>query len=197
MKCFNLLALFVLLFNLVSCSNDDADDGVSKNQFTDPRDGQVYEIVTIGDQTWFAENLNYDTADNSSTCYDGNSDNCFIYGRLYSGDAAQTACPDGWHLPSKEEWETLIDYLGGINAAHVFFKPFAMQQGEPVGFNLLAGGWYFADFKDIGIEGHYYTSTDGGLPNSFKTITFVPDTSVSTGGTSSSNIMQNCRCIKD
>ena len=181
---------------LCSCSSDDNQNTLG-NLFTDSRDGQVYETVTIGSQTWFAENLNYDTEDNLSACYDDNSDNCFIYGRLYTGEAAQTACPEGWHLSSKEEWDTLIDYLGGIDAAHVFLKPFAMQQGEAVGFNLLAGGWDFAGFKDIGEKGHYYTSTDGGLPNSFKNVTLVPDVSVSTTGANSSGIMQNCRCIKD
>ncbi|WP_242202965.1 FISUMP domain-containing protein [Aestuariivivens insulae] len=194
MKSYLLLGIVLCL---LSCSKDNDDNDVLANQFTDPRDGQVYDIVTIGEQTWFAENLNYDTLDNLSTCYDDNSDNCFIYGRLYTGDAAQTACPEGWHLPSKEEWDTLIDYLGGIEAAHIFFKPYAMQQGKPVGFNLLAGGWYFSEFKEIGEKGHYYTSTDGGFPDSFRNVTLVPDVSVSTSGISSSGIMQNCRCIKD
>ena len=187
---------FVLAFTY-ACSDDDKEPTTTATQFTDSRDGQVYDIVTIGNQTWFAENLNYDTEDNSSACYDDNVENCFIYGRLYTGDGAQTACPEGWHLPSKEEWETLIDYLGGINAAHVFLKPFAMQQGEPVGFNLLSGGWYFAGYKDIGEKGYYYTSTDGGLPNSYRMVIIESDVEVSTTATVSSGIMNNCRCIKD
>ena len=184
------------LFN--SCSNDDDDNGAnfSATQFVDPRDGQTYDIVTIGTQTWFAQNLNYDTGDDASACYDDNSENCFIYGRLYTGVGAQTVCPEGWHLPSKEEWETLIDYLGGIDAAHIFLRPFAMQQGELVGFNLLSGGRYFAGYKDIGEKGYYYTSTDGGLPNSFRYFDIEPEVEVSSG-TSSSAIMNSCRCVKD
>lgn len=181
---------------LLSCSNND-DENTTINYFTDSRDDQVYDIVTIGEQTWFAQNLNYDTADDTSVCYDNNSENCFIYGRLYTGDAAQTVCPEGWHLPSKEEWDVLIDYLGGIETAHAFLKPFAMQQGKQIGFNLLAGGWYFAGFNEISERGHYHTSTDGGLPNSFKSVTFEPNVSVTTNSTASSSIMQNCRCIKD
>ncbi len=191
---YTLLALF--LMTLMSCSNDD-DNSVIGNQITDPRDGQTYDIVTIGSQTWFAENLNYNTGDDGSECYEDSDTNCFIYGKLYRGDTAQTACPEGWHLPSVEEYQTLFDYLGGTNVAHVFLAPFATQQNEEIGFNLLAGGYNFAGFKDIGEKGYYYTSTDGGLPSSFKLMTYEPDISVNLGAISSFSIKQSCRCIKD
>ncbi len=81
--------------------------------FTDPRDGQTYKTVKIGNQWWFAQNLNYQTS-YGSFCYDNNSGNCAIYGRLYKNTAAALyACPPGWHLPSEAEWEQLINYLGG------------------------------------------------------------------------------------
>jgi uncharacterized protein (TIGR02145 family) len=77
--------------------------------FTDPRDGQTYNTVQIGSQCWMKENLNYTTA--SSWCYANNTANCNNYGRLYTWQAALTACPPGWHLPSDAEWTQLTKYM--------------------------------------------------------------------------------------
>lgn len=75
--------------------------------FTDSRDGKKYRTVKIGDQIWMAENLNY----SSGTCYKKEDANCDRYGRLYTWKDALDASPEGWHLPSKEEWQTLTVIL--------------------------------------------------------------------------------------
>jgi len=92
-------------------------------------DGNVYETIDIGTQTWIKQNLrSLHYADGSpideAYAYDDNEAYVSDYGRLYTWNAvmglskstsgkAQGVCPDGWHVPSKVEAETLEDFLGG------------------------------------------------------------------------------------
>lgn len=93
----------------------------------DNRDGQIYNIVQIGNQIWMAENLNYNVS--GSSCYDEESANCDIYGRLYGhGPTAIDACPEGWHLPSREEFIELANTLGGIDNAGGKMKTLGTKQ---------------------------------------------------------------------
>ena len=83
-------------------------DKVKRGTFKDPRDGNVYKTITIGNQTWFAENLRYITPDDTTVCPQ-DSVLCGITGRYYTWSAALKSCPDGWKLPSEEEWAALIN----------------------------------------------------------------------------------------
>jgi uncharacterized protein (TIGR02145 family) len=82
-----------------------------KNQICDKRDGTKYVYVTIGSQTWLAENLNLakdKDGKNIGRCYEDKSENCEIYGRLYT--IVEAICPEGWHLPSHPELAVLLKY---------------------------------------------------------------------------------------
>ncbi len=138
-----------------SSIKDGSEYNASANTLTDLRDGQVYKTVTIGTQTWMAENLNYayigvkfnyngNTSDSTSWCYDNDPANCEKYGRLYTWSAVMDSaaqfsvnagtkcgydktctpnnphrgiCPEGWHVPTKEEYDTLYTFIGGESTA--------------------------------------------------------------------------------
>jgi uncharacterized protein (TIGR02145 family) len=86
-----------------------------REKFTDPRDGKVYRTVKIGEQIWMAQNLNYEAE--GSVCYGNDPANGEKYGRLYDWETAMKASPPGWHLPSDDEWQTLVDFAGGKEIA--------------------------------------------------------------------------------
>ena len=114
-KIFTLVILASALLLTVKCTKDDGTtDNLQEESgtFVDTRDNTTYSWIKIGNQTWMSENLAYKTSSNSVACND-NESNVSIYGYLYSWETAQTVAPDGWHLPSQAEWQTLVDYLGG------------------------------------------------------------------------------------
>lgn len=132
----NLFVCFLVLVVLVACngksslsylseqplpqSSSDAEEVKKSETMTDHRDGQIYRTVKIGNQTWMAQNLNYETAE--SFCYDDHMSSCLKYGRLYTWTAATNVCPAGWHLPTLAEWDELIDSLGGMPSAALALK---------------------------------------------------------------------------
>ena len=156
------LAAFAFL--LTSCSES----------FTDSRDGQSYDVVKIGNLTWMAENLNFETA--GSFCPEGDSRNCKRLGRLYSWAEARSVCPEGWRLPTKEDFESLVAVTSGEVAQSlspsIVPSPSQSRAGaalksrdgwfkkgngsDALGFNALPVGYRSADGKFDGIGGYAY-----------------------------------------
>lgn len=94
-------------------SSSAAASNVEYGTLADSRDGKSYKTVKIGSLTWMAENLNFDNSAvatgsiDSSFCYDGIPANCEKYGRLYQEYAATAVCPEGWRLPTADDWRDL------------------------------------------------------------------------------------------
>lgn len=79
--------------------------------FIDPRDNEEYNWIGIGNQKWMVNNLRFNTS-NDAIAVNNDESTIPLYGRLYYREDALISCPEGWHLPSNEEFNQLIDYVG-------------------------------------------------------------------------------------
>lgn len=150
------------------------------NTLTDLRDNRVYKTVTIGEQIWMAENLNYMPEDTAGTIYSGatvcgggeldsqeDSGECSIFGRLYLGSIVfqnttssnhQGVCPDGWIVPLKKDFETMISFLGE-NPSSKLKKDDGMwsnsEHSNLSGFSAVKAGAFSSSLKKYSFEGNY------------------------------------------
>ncbi len=127
------------------------DGPVYTQTFTDSRDNQEYGITEIGNLVWFAENLNWAGAGNGYAKTDVMGE---ITGRLYTwndatggvsasglGRGPQGVCPEGWSIPTKEDWE---DLGKALNAGQdVAFNSNWIGLGDDVMINAKFNGEKF------------------------------------------------------
>lgn len=133
-------------------------------EITDDRDGQKYKTIKIGDQTWMAENLNFETT--GGYCYGDDPKNCNVYGRLYTWDAAMSACPDGWYLPTSAEMYTLFTTVSDWTTASKDLRSLTGWNSggngtDAFGFSVLpAGRWMGDAYSDMGDFALIWSSTE-------------------------------------
>ncbi|WP_020529189.1 FISUMP domain-containing protein [Flexithrix dorotheae] len=110
--------------NLEDLEREKMEKRIEYGEFSDSRDGKTYKAMTIVlaaesgaeiKKTWMTQNLDYDIP--GSFYYDNNPDFAEQYGRLYTIEAAKKACPEGWHLPTHDEWMLLATKFGGKRLA--------------------------------------------------------------------------------
>ena len=147
---------------------------------TDSRDGKTYTTEIIGDQKWMTENLNVKIE--GSWCYNGEESNCKKYGRLYTWEAAMKACPSGWHLPSRSEFETLFEAVDGKSKAGKMLKSKTGWSGSGNGFDayafsaLPAGNRYYnGDFIYEGYNAYFWSSTEDNSSDAYYMYLFDDD----------------------
>jgi len=124
------VSLFVLCGSAFAASKSK-----KKNEFKDPRDKQTYRTVKIAGLEWLGDNLNYKTA--GSFCYKDEDDQCMVFGRLYTWDAAQKACPAGFRLPTHADFESLWTAAGADFNAGYLIKADYGWSGETNGNDTL------------------------------------------------------------
>jgi len=129
---------------------------VLPNQLFDDRDNKYYKTVKIGEQVWMSENLAFNPGSNC-WAYDGKQSNVAKYGYLYNWETAKYACPSGWRLPSKSDFETLLNNFGGIGVAAYQ----ALLPGGSSGFSATFGGFRGsnANFVNIGKSADFWSSS--------------------------------------
>ena len=200
----------------VTPQSSDSETSVSTGTMTDSRDGQTYKTVTIGTQTWMAENLNYAytgvpykvysyTSDSTSWCYEDGESNCAKYGRFYTWAAAMDSvgtwstngkgcgykktcsptypvrgvCPEGWHLPTIEEFETLFTAVGGQSTAGKVLKSTSGWNSggngsDAFAFSALPAGHrdYYGNYNSEGDYAHFWSSTESNSDDAYSMYLF-------------------------
>lgn len=183
-----------------SAASKDADTLV------DDRDGQRYRIVKIGNQTWMAENLRFDVG-GGSWCYENSEDSCKKYGRLYNWYMAKKACPNGWHLPSNDEWTELVTVVGLADGG----KKLKSKSGwnevdgksgngtDDFGFAALPGGGRvgFGGFSYIGTHGNWWTTSTYGSDTFSLVMLNDRDTVIVSHDSDTRSEAYSVRCIAD
>ncbi|HYV95477.1 MAG TPA: FISUMP domain-containing protein [Chitinophagales bacterium] len=147
-KTFPIALLFIFILNSSMISGDRYQKITA----------QDFPSITIGNQTWMT--TNWEVRTSKSFYFDNDSITNKKYGRLYYFSNALAAAPPGWHLPSLDEWQTLINHFGGDEKALT-----ALLDGGSSGLNLLYGGNKSANISPTDIYnfkdewGFYWTST--------------------------------------
>ncbi len=227
--------LMVCFFVLESCGTVDMDASNSSSGgngepgiSSGSNSNQIYDTVVIGTQTWMAENLNYNV--NGSRCYDNDPANCTKYGRLYDWAAAMDlprscnnescssqmqlkhkgVCPSGWHIPNNDDWNVLINYVGGSSSAGSELKAkngwyncgtFGSASSnlceDTYDFTALPGGYGSSgNFYNVGTYGNWWTASEYGVSNAY--FKYMHYNSENVYGTiTGKSSFRSVRCIKD
>lgn len=193
-----MLLLLSVMACFAGCSSDDDDTlptvtPTASGTFVDERDGYEYHWVRFGGLDWMCENSHYDLYDDANCKYyvpydDTNSwypedKTSSKYGFLYTLDGAKAAAPDGWRVPTDDDWKSLETVLGmsksdadardwrgtnqstlmqqsgegtmlGMQLAGYFTNHTIMMTS---GYRFMAAyGFFWTQTKDSGKDGEYY-----------------------------------------
>lgn len=190
MKKYKNIIAFCLLCMLTMTACGDKDDSFSRTitpeatgTYLDARDNKTYHWVRIGGLEWMIENLCYDLDDETNCTYylDYNDSQNYSmedkwsdkYGFLYTHAGAMKAVPEGWRVPSDEDWKLLEQTLGLTSKEADTYGwrgnlvgTLMRQTSEGTMLNMLLAGYYTSNtvmmtpgYRFMGVYGYYWTST--------------------------------------
>lgn len=230
MQIFYLFAFLIL----VSCSDtQQGSQSTYSNDSVKDIDGNVYKTVKIGNQWWMAENLKitryrngdeipslsdddeWDNGAGSCCNYNNDTTNVEIYGRLYNWfavDDSRKMAPEGWHVPTDDEWQELVDYLGGETLAGGKMKsPGTIDGGDGLwrgsneaatnesGFSALPGGYRYSHgtFDSKGITPYFWSSTESSNGTAWHRYLYNGNSKIYRYDSGWKQAGYSVRCVKD
>ena len=214
----------------ISCEKENENNKPDTSKgwigLVDP-DGNTYTSIIIGNQEWIVENLKTTKYNDGSSIplitddslwinsnsdaycwYNNDTSNKAIYGALYNWEVINSdkICPSGWHVPTNEDWETLIDFLGDLMTAGGELKDNSTEYWNSPntdatnnsGFTAFPGGeryYYYGNFNNIGESGYWWSNSESGNEAYYYSLFFA--SSEITKMTADKKNGFSIRCIKD
>ena len=186
----------------------------TSTRMTDPRDGRTYYTAVAGGREWMRQNLAWEGAGKPYQLCEAMTD---VFGRYYTWEEAQTACPDGWRLPADADWTALaegaeagkdIAGLAGQVMADLYFNETKMWEywrevkitdglrisAMPTGYATVAGGDY--TFDSLYKYAAFWTSDESGGLGVCRYIYHDKDI-VYRGRMSKTDFAAMVRCVKE
>jgi len=193
-------------------------------------EGETYQTVVIGEQVWLARNLNYAAPGKCGGDYnnlkDENTKYCDAYGRLYDWATAmalpeecnseffsctsqikakhQGICPSGWHIPNKDDWDNLVDYVESNNdcnnCAAKYLKATSGWNDngngqDTYGFSALPGGLAYVSIGFRIGDGRWWSASE---IYQFAVNLYMRSDNEGVGSSGiEKNYLLSVRCVKD
>jgi uncharacterized protein (TIGR02145 family) len=179
--------------------------------------------VCIGSQVWLKRNLDvpHNEGNGTSGCYEAN---CDTYGRLYDWSAAmnlpsdcngilstaeedddckvdpkhQGLCPSGWHIPTNDEWGTLVTAVGTNPGTKLKASGDLWNGTDDYGFSALPGGYGDSDgsFVNVGSFGYWWSATENNATDA-RNRHMLGSTSGVNVGNNYKSFLYSVRCVQD
>ena len=166
----------ILPFLLFVCILFKGCEKEATDGFLTDIDGNQYRVVQIGSMTWMAENLKVtrdkDGVSLQTYCYTDKAGKCEEFGRLYPWEDALKASPEGWRLPTSEDWKKLEIELGMDPDDALSFgwrgtdQGAQLKEGGSSGFDAMLSGYkdgivlWDGRYFDIGYFGAFWSATE-------------------------------------